>query len=90
MDLHINPFEHSRQIVGDLGIPEANNTISLLLEPKLPLAIALGGFIFIMMTPVEFDDQASGRTKEVRDIGTDRSLPPKMGAFYRQFFQRAP
>jgi hypothetical protein len=47
VQLHINPFEDSRQVTGDLGIPEADDTISLLL--KLP-----GGLMsrpFVRLTP---------------------------------------
>jgi len=54
--LHINSFEHRRQIASDLRIPEADNTIPLLLKPKLPFAIALGGFVVIMMPAVEVND----------------------------------
>jgi hypothetical protein len=43
-----------------------------------------------MVSAVEFDDQALGRTEEVNDIGTDRDLAPEMRAFYRKFFQSAP
>jgi len=42
-------FEYRRQVAGDFRIPEADNTISLLLKPKLPFAIALGGIVAIMM-----------------------------------------
>jgi len=83
-------FKYRRQITGDLRIPEADNTISLLLKPKLPFAIALGGFVVVMMPAVEFDDQTLGWAEEVYDIGTDRRLAPEVCAIYREFFQGAP
>ncbi len=90
MQLHINPFEYSPQVTGDLGIPKADNTVSFLLKPKLPVAIAFSRLIVIVVSAVEFDDEICCRAKEIDDIGTDRRLPPKMRAVHRQFFQRAP
>jgi hypothetical protein len=37
----MDPFEHRIQLARDLGIPEANDAISRLLQPKLSLPIAL-------------------------------------------------
>ena len=90
IQLHINPFQYGRQISGDLGIPEADNTISFLLKPKLPLTIAPGGFVVIVMSAVEFNGQMPGWAEEVDDIGTDRCLSPEVCAVHREFFQRAP
>jgi hypothetical protein len=90
VQLHINPFEYCRQIAGDLGIPEADNTISLLFKPKLPFAVALGGFVVVVMSAVELEDQMLGWAEEVDDIGTNRRPPPEMCALYREFFQCAP
>jgi hypothetical protein len=87
VQLHINPFEYSRQVGGDLGIPEADNTISFLLQPKLSFTIAAGRLVLVMVTAVEFDNEMYGRAKEIDDVGTDRSLSSKMRAVHRQFFQ---
>jgi hypothetical protein len=43
-----------------------------------------------MVSAVEFDDETCGRTDEIDHVGTDRSLPPKMRAVYRLFFQGTP
>ena len=85
VQLHINPFEDSRQVTGDIGIPEADDTISLLLKPKLPLTIAFGSLILVVMPAVELDDELCGWAEEIDDVGTDRSLPSKMRALQRQF-----
>ena|SRR5580704_6220583 len=90
MQLHINPFEYSRQVTGDLGIPEAHDTISLLLKPKLPFAIAFGSLVLVVVSAVELDDEVRGRAEEIDDIGTDRSLTSKMRAIHRQFLQSTP
>jgi hypothetical protein len=90
MQLHINPFECCLQIAGDFRIPEPDDAISLLLQPKLPLAIALGSFVVVMMSAVEFNDQTFRRAEEVDDVRADRRLTSEMGSFYRQFFQRTP
>jgi hypothetical protein len=40
IQLDINPFEHRVQIARNIRIPEANDAISFLLEPKLSFAVA--------------------------------------------------
>ena len=80
VQLDINPFKHGAKIAGDLRIPEANNTIALLLEPDLPFAIPLGRFVFIVMSAIEFKDEAFGRTEEVDNVRTDGGLAPEMCA----------
>ena len=74
MQFDIDPLEHRRQIAADLGIPETDNAISFLLKPKLPLVIALGVLVIIVMAAVEFDDQMLGGTEEIHDIRADWSL----------------
>jgi hypothetical protein len=62
----------------------------LQLEPELPFLIALGGFVIIAMSTIQFHDQMLGRTEEVYDIGTDRRLTPKMRAVDRHLLERTP
>ena len=90
MQFFINPFEHSREVTGDLGIPEADDTISLMLKPKLPLTITLSRLVVVVVSAVKFDDETCGGAEEINNIRTDRSLPPKMRAIDRQFFQGTP
>jgi hypothetical protein len=90
MQLDIDPLKHGSQIAGDLGIPEANDTIALLLEPDLPFAISLGSLIVVVMAPIEFKDEAFRRTEEIDNVRTDRCLAPEMRALNRDFFQGTP
>jgi hypothetical protein len=90
VELHIDTFDHGCQIVVYFRIPKANDAISLLLKPILPLTIALGSFIVIVMPTIEFDDQMLGWAEEVHDIGADWRLPSKVRAVHRQFLQSAP
>ena len=90
MQLYVNSLKHCIQIACDFRIPESDDAISFLLQPKLSFLIARGGFIFIMMSAVEFDDQAGGRAEKVHHVGADRRLPPEMCALYREFFQSTP
>ena len=90
MQLHIDPLKHGSQITGDLGIPEPNDTIALLLEPDLPFVISFGSLIVIVMSAIEFENEAFGRTEEVDNVRTDRCLAPEMRAVYWNFFQGPP
>ena len=90
MHLDINSLKHGSQIARDLGIPEANDTIALLLEPHLPFVISLGSLVVVVMTPIEFKDEAFRRTEEIDNVRTDRCLAPEMRALDRNFFQGMP
>ena len=90
VQLFINPFEHSRQVTADLGIPKADDTISLMLKPELPVTITFSGLVLVVVPAVKFDDEMCGRAEEIDDIRTDRSLPSKMRAIDWQLFQGAP
>ena len=90
MQLYVNSLKHRMQIACDLGIPKANDAISFLFQPKLSFLIPRCGFIFIMMSAVQFDDQAGGLAEKVHHVGADRRLPPEMCALYREFFQSTP
>jgi hypothetical protein len=90
MQFFINPFEYSRQLIGNVGIPKADDTISLMLKPKLPLTIALSRLVVVVVSAVKFDDETCGGAEEVDNIRADRSLPSKMRAIDRQFFQGTP
>ena len=90
VQLHINLFEYCRQIIRDLRIPESDDAISFMLKPTLSFAVALCGFIIIVMPAVEFDNEMLGRTEEIHDIGTDRCLTPEVRTVRRQLFQSSP
>ena len=90
MKLDIDPLKHGSQITSDLGIPEPNDTIALLLEPDLPFVISLGSLIIVVMSAIEFKDETFGRTEEVHNVSADRCLAPEMCAVYRNFLQGPP
>lgn len=90
VQLDTDTFEHSRQIVRDLRVPKSDYAIALAFKPKLPLSIAVRCGVLVVMSAVEFDDQALGRTEEVHDIRTDGCLPPEVCAVSRKLLQRTP
>jgi hypothetical protein len=86
----INSFKYSRQVTGNLRIPETHDTIAFMLKPALPFAITFAGLVLIVVTAVKFNDETCSRTEKVDDVGTDRSLSSKMSAIHWQFLQGAP
>ena len=90
MQLDIDAFEYGWQLVVDVGIPEAEDTIAFCFEPPLAPQVAASLIVFVVMTAVEFDDEVCGRTKEIDDVRTDRSLASEMRALQRKLFQRTP
>jgi hypothetical protein len=90
MQLHIDSLEYGWQIVINFGIPEANDSVALPLEPDLAFMISFGGFIVVVMSPIEFKDEAFGRTEEVHNVRTDRRLAPEMRPVDWKFSQGTP
>jgi hypothetical protein len=70
MQFFINPFEYSGHVTGDLGIPEADDTISLTLKPKLPVTITFSRLVVVVVSAVKFDDETRGRAKKIDNIST--------------------
>jgi hypothetical protein len=74
-------LEHRIEIAGDIGIPEADDAISLLFQPRLPLAIVSRRFLIIVVATINLEEQTSCRTEEVYDVTADRRLASEMRAF---------
>ena len=87
VQLNINPLEHRGEVGSDLGIPESQHAISLVLEPELSLAIAFGGLIVIVMSAIELDDESLGRTEKINHITPDGRLSAEVSAFQRKLFE---
>jgi hypothetical protein len=68
-------LEHVLALVGDLVVPEADDTNASCGEP-LATAIIMGGAIE-MPASVNFDTQARTRTIEVEHVWSDRVLTSK-------------
>jgi len=70
-----NPFEHTRQIVDHVAIPEANYTIAAARQ----LFGASGVFFRLegVLSAVRFDRELPRGTGGIDDVWSDRMLPPK-------------
>jgi hypothetical protein len=69
---------------------ESYDAISLFPEPKLPFVISSRDLIVVVMTSVEFDDEAFGGAEKIHNVGTNRRLSPEVRAAYREFAQSTP
>jgi hypothetical protein len=87
IQLHIDPFEYSCQVTGDLGIPEADDAITLPLKPKLPFTITFGSFILVVMSAVEFNDEMCAGQRKSTTYGPmgacRRKCVPSTGNSFR-------
>ena len=90
MEFCINRFEHSVEIARDLGIPKADDAVSLILKPPLAYMIALCFLILIVMSAIRFDDEPLGRTEKIHEIGADRRLSSEMGALGWKLLESSP
>jgi hypothetical protein len=90
MQLDIDPFEYGIQVPRDFRIPEPDDAIPFFFKPELPLMIAASGFVVIMMSAIELNDQMCGRAEEIDDIWSNRCLTPEVRSLRGKFFQRTP
>ena len=90
VEFDVDALKHGIQICRDLRIPKPHDAISLALKPLLSVAITLGRIIFIVMSAVDFQDEALGWAKKVNDIRTDRRLPAEVRAVDWKLFEGTP
>jgi hypothetical protein len=85
VQLDVNPFEHGMQIAGNIRIPEANDAISLLLEPKLPFPVVLRCLFVVMVPTIKFDNEPLGGAEEIYDVWSDGCLTPEVRPLNGEF-----
>jgi len=71
-----NAFDVSRHIV----VPEANDSVALLLQPPCALGISRHPCFKSMLRAVNLDDQARGHAGKIGNIGTDWNLTAEVSA----------
>jgi hypothetical protein len=86
VQLDVNPFQHCFEIAVDIRIPESDDAISLALKPQLANPISYGCLVFIVVSAIEFNDEARSRTEKIHYIRADRRLTPKVCARHGNFF----
>ena len=85
VQFHVYSFEHGVQIVGYLRIPEADDSVPLPLQPKLPFQVALGCLIVVMVSAIKFDNEPPTGAEEIHDIRSDGRLTPEVRPINREF-----
>jgi hypothetical protein len=58
VQLDVNPFHHGFDIVVDVRIPKSDDTIPFMLEPRLANTIPYGCLVLVVMSAIEFNDEA--------------------------------
>jgi len=69
-----NAREHAASVAQDIIVPEAQYTITLRFEepgPSIVVGCSLG-----VLPAIQLDNQFFSETGEVREVGSDRHLPP--------------
>ena len=74
----VNLLQHRVEIAGNIGIPEADNSVSFLFQPGLPFAIARCCRVLVVMPAIELNDETFCWTEEVNNVAADRRLTPEM------------
>ena len=90
VDSGIDRAEDATAIVGDIGVPEPEDTVALSLKPPRALGIPIGVFLLAVMRAVDFYDQFRGHACDVHHVGTNRHLTTEMSSGERQLSQGIP
>ena len=77
-------------IMGDLVIPKAKDTVALGLKPFRAPLVAQTGLTFAMLRPVDLNNETCRRTGKIGNEFSNRHLPPKVSAARLETFQIAP
>jgi hypothetical protein len=86
VQLDVNPFQHRFEIVVDVRIPESDDAVPFTLKPRLANTISYGYLVLVVMSAIEFNDEARSRTEKIHYIRADRRLTPKVCAGHGNFF----
>jgi len=76
----VDCFHHTMNIVGDLVVPKAKDTIALGLKPFFTQLIAPANFTSAMLRAVNLNNKMRRRAGKIDNEFADRHLPPKVSA----------
>jgi hypothetical protein len=76
--LLINHFQYATQIRIDFVIPKSQDLEGTDRKDFIPLSITVCMSIVIVLTAIEFDDEAFAQTDKVKNVVISRSLTAKM------------
>jgi hypothetical protein len=73
-------FQHTREILVHVGIPEPQHTNSVAHEMPVAAAISRGVVVMIVLPAVDLDDQLLPQANEIDDVSVARRLAAEMKA----------
>jgi len=82
----VDRVHHTMNILGDLVVPKAKDTVALGLKPFCTQLVAPASFTFAMLRPVDLNDETRRRTGKIDNEFSDRHLPAKVSAARREAF----
>jgi hypothetical protein len=86
VQLDVNPFHHGFDIVVDARIPKSDDTIPFTLEPRLANTIPYGCLVLVVMSAIEFNDEARSRAEKIHNIRSNWRLTPEVRAGHGKLF----
>ena len=72
----INCIENAGHIRGQFGVPKSHNPVAFAFKPSGSAFVFDGDIVLGMMPAIEFDNEARLQAGKVRNICTNRHLPP--------------
>ncbi len=73
-------FQDAQQILHDVGVPVSQHHDAVLGKPLCARCVPLYCSLLRMLTAIEFDCEAQGRTIKIQHKGTGRMLPSEINA----------
>jgi hypothetical protein len=87
---HVDRVHHSINIMCDLIVPKAKDTIAFGLKPFRTQLVSQTSFIFAMLRTVDLNNEARRRTGKIDNELSDWHLPSKVSAAGLEALQIAP
>ena len=78
----VDERQHTFQIAIDLIVPETQYAEAFIGQTCIPLRIAPGVDVEIMLAPIDLDDQSVLETDEIHDVSFSWSLPTKVESLF--------
>jgi hypothetical protein len=86
IQLDVNPLHYGFDIGVDVRILKSNDTIPFMLEPRLANTIPYGCLVLVVMSAIEFNDEARSRAEKIHHIRSNWRLTSEVCTRHGKLF----
>jgi hypothetical protein len=86
----VNNFHYAFDVLADIIIPDAKDSVTFSFKPSRPLLVAPSIFLFAVLRTIDFNDEASGGAGKIDDEFSDWHLAAKVSTAHFKLAQTTP